>query len=86
MTDDYAIITFDNTHHAIASEQRLIALGFWVRIIPVPTQVTANCGLAVRFQPEEYGRIFPLLEDFSDTSYYTVHIEGRKKAVLPLKK
>ena len=84
MTDHYGIITFNSTHHAIASEKRLLDGGYHVRIIPVPTQVTADCGLAIRFILEDFQMIKPLLNDTDDAGWYEVHVEGRKKEVTAL--
>ncbi len=84
MTDHYGIITFNSTHHAIASEKRLIDAGYGVRIIPVPTQVTADCGLAIRFDLKDFQRIRPLLNAIDDTRWYEVSVAGRKKEVTAL--
>ena len=48
--ETFCIIAFDSTHHAIACEKLLQDNGFKARIIPVPVQVTAGCGLAVRLK------------------------------------
>ena len=82
MTDHYGIITFNSTHHAIASEKHLLAAGFRVRIIPVPTQVTADCGLAIRFPLESFETIHPHLHDIDDARWYEVRVDGRKKEIL----
>lgn len=84
MLDDYYIITFNSTHHAIASEQRLQSAGLAVRIIPVPTQVTADCGLALRFSAEDFPGIHSLMENIPGTTFYNVHCEGRKKTIYPV--
>lgn len=84
MSDDYSIITFNSTHHAIASEQRLQAAGMAVRIIPVPTQVTADCGLALRFSPGDTAAVRAMMKDVPGTAFYSVHCEGRKKTVVPI--
>ena len=40
------IITFDATVQAMAAESCLQALGLPGRLIPVPREITAGCGLA----------------------------------------
>ena len=84
MSDYYCIITFNSTHHAIASEQRLQSAGLAVRIIPVPTQVTADCGLALRFSPEDYPGVRSQIKGIPGIAFYSVRCEGRDKTVLPL--
>ena len=81
ITEHYGIITFNSTHHAIASEKHLQNTGFSVRIIPVPTQVTADCGLAIRFDLDAYTYIVPQLQDMDDAKFYKVSVEGRTKKV-----
>lgn len=84
MIDSYYIITFNSTHLAIATEQRLLSAGLAVRIIPVPTQVTADCGLALRFSVSDYAGIRPLMEDVPGIAFYSVHCEGRTKNIRPI--
>lgn len=84
MTDSYYIITFDSTHLAIATEQRLLSAGLAVRIIPVPTQVTADCGLALRFSISDYAGVRVLMEGISGIAFYSVECEGRTKNVRPI--
>ena len=40
------VVTFASTHDAMAAESVLMAQGVPGRIIPTPTVVTAECGLA----------------------------------------
>ena len=40
------VVTFASTHDAMAAESVLMARGVPGRIIPTPTVVTAECGLA----------------------------------------
>ncbi|MBQ3338975.1 MAG: DUF3343 domain-containing protein [Atopobiaceae bacterium] len=40
------VVTFASTHDAMAAESALMAQGVPGRIIPTPTVVTAECGLA----------------------------------------
>ena len=84
MTDHYALITFESTHTAIATEQRLVAEGLRVRLIPVPTQITAGCGLALRFDREKLSVIRAQCPEFPDTAFYEVFRNGREKKVIPL--
>ena len=40
------VVTFASTHEAMTAESALMARGVPGRIIPTPTVVTAECGLA----------------------------------------
>lgn len=46
--------TFDVTSSALMFEQVTRDAGFGVRLAPVPRSISASCGLACQFQPEEY--------------------------------
>ena len=84
MTDHYCFIAFENTHDAIGSEQRLQKAGLAVRIISVPPKIAAGCGLALRFSPEDYEKILPLMDTVRDKAFYQVIRNGRKKEILPM--
>lgn len=43
------VIVFESTHFAIAAEKRLKELNFTFEIIPTPREITASCGLSIRF-------------------------------------
>ena len=81
--ETFCIIAFDSTHHAIACEKLLQDNGFKARIIPVPVQVTAGCGLAVRFEVADDKKIKPLTERFYPIYFYKVTKHGLQKTVEP---
>lgn len=84
MTERYCIITFNSTHTAIHTEQTLLAEGFKVRLIPVPTQITADCGLALRFEEKDNASIRKRMPELPTSAFYTVLREGRRKNVTPM--
>lgn len=45
------VITFDATTQALAAEQFLQQAGMPGRLIPVPREITAGCGLAWKAEP-----------------------------------
>lgn len=47
------IITFDTTTQAMAMEKLCARKGLPGRLIPVPREITAGCGLSWKAQPEE---------------------------------
>lgn len=46
------VVTFKTTTGAMVFEQAAKEAGFGGRIIPVPTEITAGCGLAWRDDPD----------------------------------
>lgn len=57
------ILSFDNTTEAMAVEKYCTANHLPGRIIPVPTEITAGCGLAWRALPQDEAVLLPALEE-----------------------
>ncbi|EOD01183.1 DUF3343 domain-containing protein [Caldisalinibacter kiritimatiensis] len=49
MKDNYCVMTFHSTHHALNFEKALKTKGYDVRLMPVPRQVSSSCGTAAEF-------------------------------------
>ena len=47
------VVTFDATAAAMAAEKYCLANGVAGRLIPVPREITAGCGLAWKTAPEQ---------------------------------
>ncbi len=47
------IITFKNTNHAIQAEQFLIERKIPLGVLPLPSQISAGCGICLRIPPQE---------------------------------
>ena len=56
------VVTFDTTSQAMAAESLFQAAGLPGRMIPIPSQITAGCGLAWKAEPEQKE---PLLDAIS---------------------
>lgn len=50
----YVVLTFRSTIDAIAMERNCGRYGIPGRLIPVPREISASCGLAWRMPKEEY--------------------------------
>ncbi|PKM83580.1 MAG: hypothetical protein CVU88_02245 [Firmicutes bacterium HGW-Firmicutes-13] len=50
--DSYYVATFYSTNYALKCEKILKTKNLNIKLIPVPRQVSSNCGLAARFSPE----------------------------------
>lgn len=42
------VLTFDSTHAVLAAEKALRAAGMEYQIIPMPRQMSSDCGMAIR--------------------------------------
>jgi hypothetical protein len=50
----YTVIIFDTTSQSIAAEKYCLENGIPGRLIPVPTSISAGCGICWRMTIEEY--------------------------------
>ena len=57
------ILTFPTTVAAMQWEKYCIVHGIPGRIIPVPREITAGCGLAWKTEPEEEGKLWKVAEE-----------------------
>ncbi|WP_303722363.1 DUF3343 domain-containing protein [Malonomonas rubra] len=53
---DYVAI-FHSIHRVMKAEKVLKAAGLKILLIPVPRQLSSDCGLAIRFSPESRAQI-----------------------------
>lgn len=51
---NYMIITFHTTTEAMATEKVCIEKGIKGRLIPIPREISAGCGLAWRMDVEDF--------------------------------
>lgn len=59
----FYVITFNSTHHAIKGERALMDKGLDVRIIPTPREITASCGLSIKFFEDDINEVKSYLEN-----------------------
>lgn len=80
------VATFDNTHHALRFEKTLKENDIKLTIMPVPREVSASCGLSVKFNLEEFNRVRTLAEknDILIKKYYEIILEEGKRRYLEL--
>ncbi len=78
----FIIVAFDSTHDAIKSETVTGREGVASRLIPIPPEVSAGCGLALRILPEDENKVRGILKDAGvKGSYYTLIRDGTKRTV-----
>ena len=47
--DEYGVVLFHSVSHALHAERIVMRAGFKIKLIPVPRQLSSNCGTALRF-------------------------------------
>lgn len=58
----YCVVTFHSTYHAIRFEKVFSSLGYDVKLMPVPRQVSSSCGTAATFPCGLWDKIEKLSE------------------------
>ena len=83
---EYNVISFESTHMAIKSEKLLLEKQMEIRIIPVPREITASCGLALRVDLDKFERVKKILEKNSIeiSGCYSIKQIGLKKEVIDI--
>jgi hypothetical protein len=79
----YGIIAFPTSQAAAAAEASVLAAGYACRLIPMPEQLSAGCGLVLQTILAELSEIRMLLsgQNVSLDGCYEVRFENRKKFV-----
>ncbi|MFZ5968261.1 MAG: DUF3343 domain-containing protein [Bacillota bacterium] len=62
LNNEFYVIVFDSTHHAIQTEQRLRG-NFKIETIPTPREITASCGLSIKFSETSLQGILNILKE-----------------------
>ena len=57
------VITFSTTTAAMAMEKRAQEMGIFGRLIPLPSEISAGCGLSWKTIPVEKEKILVFLEE-----------------------
>jgi hypothetical protein len=65
MKEKYIITTFHSTHSALKFEDLLKKNNLTIKIIPVPRQISASCGLAGRALSKDFETILDLVKETS---------------------
>ncbi|MBC3797587.1 DUF3343 domain-containing protein [Acetobacterium tundrae] len=60
----YFVITFANTHSAITTQSHLETCAN-ISIMPTLREISAGCGISIRFSPEELKPVMACLESWS---------------------
>ncbi len=66
------VVTFDATAAAMAAEKYCLERGIPGRLIPVPREITAGCGLAWKAEVDQEEAVTRALQE-ADIAYSGVH-------------
>lgn len=76
---DFILFSFASTDEATLALDRVQGLE-QARLIPLPPEIDAGCGFALRILPNDFDRVLALLENKGFESTYTLKkIDGRRK-------
>lgn len=80
------IATFDSTHHALRFEKTLKQNEIALIVMPVPREISASCGLAVKFNEQNIDKVKDLTQEneIQVRKYYEIKINDNKREYLAL--
>ncbi|OGO76608.1 MAG: hypothetical protein A2Y23_05425 [Clostridiales bacterium GWB2_37_7] len=86
MSSKEVVATFDNTHHALRFEKTLKENQIKLTVMPVPREVSASCGLSVKFDIVELENVRVLMtsNEILVKKYYEIILEDSKRRYLAL--
>jgi hypothetical protein len=82
-TEEYGIITFNSTHHAISGEKIFKDNEIPFKTIPTPREITLSCGLSILFTLDDLDKVKELHSKniLSIKGIYRYTIEGKNKNI-----
>jgi hypothetical protein len=82
---EYNLIIFNSTHQALEAEDLLLETDYKFTLVPILPEISADCGLAIRFQTEQI-EIFDLLKkaEIELAGYYKIVKSGINKKIIKL--
>lgn len=84
--EEYGIVTFNSTHHAISGEKIFKDKEIPFKTIPTPREITLSCGLSILFSLEDIDKVKELHsnEILSIKGIYKYTIEGKNKSIVEI--
>ncbi|QLY80436.1 DUF3343 domain-containing protein [Clostridium intestinale] len=79
----FNLIAFNSTSNAIRAEKELKLNDIEVKVLPVPREITASCGLSIKIEAEDLDKsVFVLKEGNIDVAgYYNVSKIGLNRNI-----
>ncbi len=89
MKSEFYVIAFESTHHAIMVEKKLKEK-HKIDMIPTPREITASCGLSIKFSSELFKEINIDIErlnlSLDQMGIYKIERIDNKKVVTKIEK
>ncbi len=73
---EFYVIVFDSTHYAIQTEKRLKEK-FQIQTIPTPREITASCGLSIKFSVDQFDLMMDELNTNIESKFKVFKIEKK---------
>lgn len=87
-TENFLILTIDSTHLVMKVEKILLEHNLDIRVIPLPGELKASCGLSIKGELTDGKRILSLLQENNIEeglyNFYACEKIGFKKKFIPL--
>ena len=79
----YGLLTFDSTHHSLKAEKVLKESGLKIMMIPIPREITANCGTGIKFDLSDLETVKGIIENSNMEiwGYYKVQQKNGEKLI-----
>lgn len=61
--EKFKLFTFNSTHQAMLMEKVIKESGYGIRLIPIPRNLSASCGLAARITLEDFEAVSKVVGD-----------------------
>lgn len=80
--EKFLLLASDSTHFVMKLEKLLQNFQIWCRIIPLPSEISAGCGLSIRVELSDKDKIDKILEENNiEVARYIVEKVGLKKKI-----
>ena len=60
--EERRVLLFRNIHVVIQAEKVILEKGYWYQIIPVPSNISSECGMCIHIKTNDYKFVKYLLE------------------------
>lgn len=84
--NQFGILTFQSTHHAMRAEKVLLQEGIGTKTIPTPRDISLSCGLAIRIDAKDVEAVRELKKvgtlDYKEV--YSLRTEGKERTLIKL--
>jgi len=63
MEDPHSYLLFDSIHYVMKAEERLKKAGIVIDLVPVPKEISSDCGMCITFRSQDLGKISSLTSE-----------------------